>query len=86
MATNRRIADDAETKANEYRTGWPRAVARPRLPQTRTCAINAFGSSSYPVRYAAAPVVDSRAGTARDSESGAGETSPTKLATPAAAA
>jgi hypothetical protein len=29
-------------------TGWPRAVARPRLPQTRTCAINAFGSSSYP--------------------------------------
>jgi uncharacterized protein YbcI len=29
-------------------TGWPRAVARPGLPQTRTCAINAFGSSSYP--------------------------------------
>ena len=27
-------------------TGWPRAVARPRLPQTRTCAINAFGSSN----------------------------------------
>ena len=24
------------------------AVARPGLPQTRTCAINAFGSSSYP--------------------------------------
>ena len=31
-----------------FRTGWPRAVARPGLPQTRTCAINAFGSSSYP--------------------------------------
>ena len=30
------------------RTGWPRAVFRPGLPQTRTCAINAFGSSSYP--------------------------------------
>jgi hypothetical protein len=30
------------------RTGWPRAVSRPGLPQTRTCAINAFGSSSYP--------------------------------------
>jgi hypothetical protein len=29
-------------------TGWPRAVSRPGLPQTRTCAINAFGSSSYP--------------------------------------
>ena len=27
-------------------TGWPRAVSRPGLPQTRTCAINAFGSSS----------------------------------------
>ena len=27
------------------RTGWPRAVSRPGLPQTRTCAINAFGSS-----------------------------------------
>ena len=26
-----------------------RAVARPSLPQTRTCAINAFGSSSYPL-------------------------------------
>ena len=37
------------------RTGWPRAVSRPGLPQTRTCAINAFGSSSYPFatpRYA----------------------------------
>ena len=32
----------------EFRTGWPRAVACPGLPQTRTCAINAFGSSSYP--------------------------------------
>jgi len=32
----------------EKRTGWPRAVTRPRLPQTRTCAINAFGSSGYP--------------------------------------
>ena len=31
-----------------FRTGWPRAVARPGLPQTRTCAINAFGSSGYP--------------------------------------
>ena len=30
------------------RTGWPRAVSRPEFPQTRTCAINAFGSSSYP--------------------------------------
>ena len=30
-------------------TGWPWAVARPGLPQTRTCAINAFGSSSYPL-------------------------------------
>jgi len=29
-------------------TGWPRAVARPGLPQTRTCATNAFGSSGYP--------------------------------------
>ena len=35
-------------KSGEIRTGWPRAVARPGLPQTRTCAINAFGSSSYP--------------------------------------
>jgi len=30
----------------EFQTGWPRAVTRPGLPQTRTCAINAFGSSS----------------------------------------
>jgi hypothetical protein len=30
-------------------TGWPRAVPRPGLPQTRTCAINAFGPSSYPL-------------------------------------
>jgi hypothetical protein len=27
-------------------TGWPRGIAPPGLPQTRTCAINAFGSSS----------------------------------------
>jgi len=27
-------------------TGWPRAVACPGLPQNRTCAINAFGSSN----------------------------------------
>jgi len=26
--------------------GWPRAVTRPGLPQIRTCAINAYGSSS----------------------------------------
>jgi hypothetical protein len=31
----------------KFRTGWPRAVTRPGLPQTRTCAINAFGSSGY---------------------------------------
>ncbi len=34
--------------ADRVETGWPRAVSRPGLPQTRTCAINAFGSSSYP--------------------------------------
>jgi hypothetical protein len=28
-------------------TGWPRAVSYPGLPQTRTCAIDALGSSSY---------------------------------------
>jgi hypothetical protein len=28
------------------RTGWPRAVARPGRPRTRSCAVNAFGSSS----------------------------------------
>ena len=33
---------------DRQRTGSPGAVARPGLPQTRTCAINAFGSSSYP--------------------------------------
>ena len=33
-----------------FRTGWPRAVSRPGLPQTRTCAINAFGSSMNGLR------------------------------------
>jgi hypothetical protein len=27
--------------------GWPGAVSRPGLPQIRTCAINASGSSDY---------------------------------------
>ena len=27
--------------------GWPWVVAHPGLPQTRTCAINAYGSSSH---------------------------------------
>ena len=31
------------------RAGWPRAVARPRLPQIRTCPIRASGSSGYGV-------------------------------------
>ena len=26
---------------------WPRAVARPRLPQTRTCIFDAYGSSDH---------------------------------------
>jgi hypothetical protein len=29
------------------RAGWPRVVAFPGLPQIRTCATNASGSSGY---------------------------------------
>ena len=31
--------------------GWPRVVAYPRLPRIRTCAINAYGSSSHGLAY-----------------------------------
>ncbi len=31
--------------------GWPRAVTRPGLPQIRTCAIDASGSSRWRLRY-----------------------------------
>ena len=45
--TRSRNRDAASCDKDSQRTGWPRAVSRPGLPQTRTCAINAFGSSSY---------------------------------------
>ncbi len=32
---------------SEKMAGSPRAVTRPRLPQIRTCAVNASGSSSH---------------------------------------
>ena len=35
------------TQSSKFRTGRPRSITRPRFPQTRTCAINAFGFSSY---------------------------------------
>jgi hypothetical protein len=34
-----------ETKLMQDLAGWPEAIARPGLPQTRTSAINASGSS-----------------------------------------
>ena len=40
---------ETEWETNEAKevAGWPWVVAHPGLPQTRTCAINAYGSSSY---------------------------------------
>ncbi len=50
--------EDARTileKTKQIGTGWPRAVARPGLPQTRTCAINAFGSCERSRGYVERP-------------------------------
>ena len=36
-----------DTTLEILEVGWPRAVARPRLPQIRTCGIPASGSSNH---------------------------------------
>jgi len=38
---------DSRPVLRSARAGWPRVVAHPGLPQIRTCAINAYGSSGY---------------------------------------
>ena len=43
------LEKDGNTAKNTWQdwAGWPREVTRPGLPQIRTCAIDAYGSSSH---------------------------------------
>src|SRR5947199_10873353 len=65
--------------------GWPRVVAYPRLPRIRTCAINAYGSSSHGLAYTTTRRVDGHGRRERIAPQQPVEHRPREEATPSSA-